>query len=310
MRVHLLAGIALLPVLLSVPATAEDLVNNQLPSELRIELQEPGIFRVTNTTRRYETNILASTTDRARLIHQLLEIEQRAEQVEGPEIETQVGASDITIRAFPLTDQGKGQQSFEIKVPGDAARVSGPYLTVTKYGCCAEQSTHAVFNLETGAYLFNATGEGESGDWVTLGARGGFENERIIAYHAVPTPYDQDILQAIPNAVVAITYARRDQPLQRVALIASQAAIEADAALNWWGKAGLVSATQTEPTDHIFIPREGKAAELFTDTSYRLVLDDETVIEIPIVADRFDIKSAKLPAGFSLVEMKLDGQPY
>lgn len=310
MRHHLLVGIALLPALLAMPVFAEDLVKTELSSQLRVELQEPGVFRIHNTTRRYETNIIAATADRTRMIHQILEIEQTVEQVEGPEIETQFGPAEIAVSAYPLADQGKGEKSFTVKAPGDAVRVSGPYLTITKYGCCAEQSTNAVFSLENGAYLFNATGEGESGDWVTMGARGGFDNERIIAYHAVPTTYDLEILKEIPNAVVAITYAKRNEALQRVAVIASQAAIDADAELNWWGKAGLVSATQTEPTDRIFVEREGTGAELFTDATYRLVLDEETVIEIPLTADRLDIAKAKLPAGFSLVEMKLDGQPY
>jgi hypothetical protein len=301
---------ALFCALVAGPVAAQDLVDETMPSGIRIELQEPGLLRILNTTRRYQTNLLAVVAEPGVVRHQLLEIEQRSEQVEGPEADTQFGAAEVTLRAYPLTDQGKGAQIFEIKVPGDAAEADGPYLTVTRYGCCAEQSTHAVFSLETGAYLFNATGTGRSGDWVTMGARGGFENERIIAAHVALATHDGEILGGYKNAVAAITYARRDKPLQRVLLVAPQAAIDSDAALNWLSQPSLVAEAHPAGTDHIFIEREGKGPELFTGIAYRMVLDETTTIEIPIVADRFDIKAATLPEGYSLVEQDLAGQPY
>lgn len=310
MRYRLSSALAVLIALSATPAAAEDLVTGQMPSEIRIRSQAPGIFRVNNITRRFETNVMAPAGPIGQLRYQLLEIEQSQELVEGPEIETQFGAASVVVSAYPLNDQGKGAKAFEIRMAGDKVAVNGPYLTITKYGCCAEQGTHAVFSLENGNYLFNATGAGASGDWVTLGARGGFQNERIIAFHVIPTPFDLEILNEIPDAVAAITYARRDRSLQRLALIASPAAIAADVELDWWATATLLSPGNRKESDRIFIEHDGKAEEIFTDAVYRLSLDDATVVEIPIVADRLDIGGAKLPAGYRLLEMNLAAQPY
>jgi hypothetical protein len=306
---RLLAAALILPGLFAAPALAVDLVNGTLPSDIRIEAAEPGLFRVTTHARRYQTNLLGSAVQPRTVLHQLLEIEQSSVRIEGPEVETQFESGTVTVRAFPLTHAGKGAQSFEIKIAGDEILADGPYLTVTRNGCCVEQPTHAVFSLESGAYLFNATGNGPSGTWVTLGARGGLENTRMIAQHVAPSAEDGAIFGGHKNAVAVITYAGRVQPLQRLAVIAPQAVIDGDAMLNWFAEPVLISAEMPKGGDHLFMEREGKGAEIFTGATYRLTLDETTTIEVPIVADRFDITAATLPEGYSLVELPLV-QPY
>lgn len=308
MLCRLLAFCLLLPALIN-SAAAEDLVSGTMPSEIRVEATEPGLFRITNSQRRYQTNLLGVVAIPGTVQHQLLEIEQNDVRIEGPQIETQFESGNVTVRAYPLTDQGKGSQSFEIKAKGDAVAADGPYLTITRYGCCVEQPTHAIFSLETGAYLFNATGNGASGDWVTMGARGGFENERIIAQHVAITAEDAAIFGDHKNAVAVISYARRDQPLQRLILIAPQKTIDEDAMLNWMPRPSLSSAEVTQAGDHLFFDKEGKGEEIFTGIIYRLVLDEATALEIPLVADRFDLTGAKIPDGYSLIDSGL-AQPY
>lgn len=309
MLYRFLTGAVLLPCLLSAPAFAEDLVTGSMPSEIRIEATGPGLFRVTNMARRYQTNLLASVALNGTVLHQLLEIEQSDVRIEGPEAETQFEGGEVSVRAYPLSAEGRDKESFAIKASGDAVAADGPYLTITRYGCCVEQPTHAVFSLETGAYLFNATGSGASGDWVTLGARGGFDNQRIIAQHVALSAADDAIFGDHKNAVIAIAYARRDQPLQRLALLAPQKVLDEDAMLNWMPQPSLSSAETTQSGDHLFIEKEGQAAELFTGITYRLQLDETTSIEIPITADHLDLSGARLPQGYSLVELPLD-QPY
>lgn len=309
MHLRLLAGAALLPALLALPAAAEDLVTGTMPSEIRVEVAAHGLFRITNTARRHQTNLLGSSVKQGAVLHQLLEIEQTSVRIEGAEAETQFESADVILRAFPLTAEGKGAQSFEIRVKGDEIAADGPYVTISRFGCCAEMPTHAVFSLESGAYLFNANGSGPSGDWVTLGARGGFEMTRIIAQHVAPTAEDAAVFSGHKNAVAAFAYARRDLPVQRLVLIAPQAAIDGDAVLNWMPKPSLVSADMPLGGDHLFIEKEGKPDALFTGITYRLVLDETTIIEIPIVGDRFEIGGAKLPEGYSLAELPLE-QPY
>jgi hypothetical protein len=298
--------LATLAALLTLPALAEDLVAEQAPSEIRIEATADGQMRVVNTTRRFETNLLATVADRQVIQHQLLEIEHRAEMVEGTEIERQFGEAHVRVTAYPLSAAGKGAPLFTVESSGDAVRVDGPYLTISHYGCCAEGSTDSIFSLETGQYLFNANGPGQAGDWVTMGARGGFENERILAYHLVPTPLDGQLFGELANGAAIISYARRDKPLQRVALVAPQEVFDAGRELDWLPRAGLLSADSAAPSDRLFIQRDGSGAEMFDGITYRLSLDDETVIDIPVTADRLDIAAAKLPEGYRLVEISLE----
>lgn len=297
---------AVLPALFAQPATAEDLVLEQAPSEIRIEAMPDGQMRIVNTTRRFETNLLATLADRQAVQHQLLVIEHRAELVEGTEIERQLGAGGVKVTAYPLSAAGKGGASFTIESPGDAVRVDGPYLTISHYGCCAEGGTDSIFSLETGRYLFNANGPGQAGDWVTIGARGGLENERILAYHLVPTPSDSLLFGDVENGAAIISYARRDRPLQRVALVAPQAVFDAGRELDWLPKAALTGPGPSAASDRLFIERSGSGAEIFDGITYRLDLDDATMIEIPVNADRLDIAGAKLPTGYRLVEMPLE----
>lgn len=310
MRLSLLAAALLLSNLALIPASfAGPLVEATAPSTISIT-QEEGNFRVTTDSRRYQTNLLPSVTAKNALIYQLLEIEQHTVTVEGPETEQAFDEANVKVTAYPLTAQGKGEVAFTIEGRADAVNASGSFLTLTRYGCCVEQPTHAVYSLESGHYLFNATGEGPRGasgvgQWVTMGAQGGFRFERIFAYHAKITAADDELFGDVANGALIITYAAQTQALQRVMLVAPAADMEQDAPLSWMPRTDLVNATFPKGTDRIFIEKKGEEAELFTDAILRLTLDEATVIEIPLVADRLDVKSAKLPEGFSLLEQPL-----
>jgi len=294
----LLAALSLLSVL---PAAAEDLVKEQAPSEVTISASG-DIFEVTTTNRRYETNIMASTLGGPQILYQLLQIEEAHVAKEGVESEPEPISAKVKVTAFPLTKAGKGKAAFTIEADGDAAKASGPYLTVTRYGCCVEQATYAIYSLESGAYLFNATGEGDSGQWATLGAQGGWKFERILAYHAAIAAGDDTVLKGAENAQVVISYATTTQPLQRVLVTVPKAMIDADAALDWLPKIELVSKDHPEGTDRIFVDRkDDDPAKLFTGVMVRLTLDEKTRIEIPLENDKLKLDGAKLPQGFALV---------
>jgi hypothetical protein len=299
-RASLLASV----LMLSVPAFAEDLVKEQAPSDVKIAGQN-GIFDIAITNRRYETNIMASTLGGPEILYQLLLIEEAHESKEGLEAEPEPVSAKVKVTAFPMTKEGKSPAKFTIEADGDSARASGPYLTITRNGCCVEQPTYAVYSLENGAYLFNATGAGESGQWATLGAQGGWKNERILAYHAAPTADDDKILKGPENAQIVISYATTTKPLQRVLVTMPKALIDSDASLDWAPKLELVSKDQPDGTDRVFIDRaDSDPAKLFTDVTVRLTLDDKTKIEIPLEGDALKLDGATLPEGFALVAAK------
>jgi hypothetical protein len=300
MRKLILAAALLLPL----PAFADPLVQESAPSAISIDRQGEN-FRVINDSRRYQTNTLASATMDNVLLYQLLEIEQHQVSTEGPQAEQNFEESTAKVTVYPVTDKGKGAAAFTIEGKADAVTAMNNYLTLTRYGCCVEMPTYAVYSLETGKYLFNATGEGQSGQWTTIGAQGGWAFERIFAYHARITAADDELFGDEKNGAVIITYAKENEPLQRVMLIASADDMEHDQPLEWMPKIDLVSAAYPKGIDRIFIDRFDKAENLFTDVTLRLTLDEGTVVEIPLVADRLDIKAAKLPKDYSLKEMKL-----
>jgi hypothetical protein len=299
-RASLLASV----LMLSVPAFAEDLVKEQAPSDVKIAGQN-GLFDIAITNRRYETNIMASTLGGPEILYQLLLIEESHENKEGLEAEPEPVSAKVKVTAFPMTKDGKSPAKFTIEADGDSARASGPYLTITRNGCCVEQPTYAVYSLENGAYLFNATGPGESGQWATLGAQGGWKNERILAYHAAPTTADDTILKGAENAQIVISYATTTKPLQRVLVTVPKALIDSDASLDWAPKIELVSKDQPDGSDRVFIDRaDSDPAKLFTDITVRLTLDDKTKIEIPLEGDALKLDGATLPEGFALVAAK------
>ena len=287
-------------LLFSAPGFAQELVKEQAPSDIKITAKG-DVFDIAITNRRYETNIMASTLGGPEILYQLLLIEESHDSKEGPVAEPETVAAKVKVTAFPMTAEGKSVASFTIAADGNAAKANGPYLTVTRYGCCVEQPTHAVYSLENGAYLFNATGSGDSGQWATMGAKGGWKNERILAYHAAPTAADDTLLQGAENAQIVISYATTTKPLQRVLVTVPKAVIDSDTMLEWAPKLDLVSKQQPDGSDRIFIDREdADPAKLFTGVAVRLTLDDATKIEIPVEGDALKLDAARLPDGFAL----------
>lgn len=305
MRKLILAAALLLPLpVQSQFAWADPLIQESAPSAISIA-KDGENFRVTNDSRRYQTNTLASALMDNVLLYQLLEIQQHQVSTEGPQAEQNFEEATAKVTVYPVTDKGKGDAAFTIEGKADAVNAMGNYLTFTRYGCCVEMPTYAVYSLETGKYLFNATGEGQSGQWTTMGAQGGWAFTRIFAYHAKITAADAELFGDETNGAVILAYSKENEPLQRVMLVGPQELMEKDAPLEWMPKVDLVNKDNAKGTDHIFIDRAGKAEELFTDVTLRLTLDEATVIEIPVVADKLDLTAAKLPKGFSLKEMKL-----
>ncbi|MBI2255739.1 MAG: hypothetical protein HYU58_14050 [Proteobacteria bacterium] len=300
MRKLILATALLLPL----PAFADPLIQESFPSSISIA-KDGENFRVTNDSRRYQTNTLASALQDNVLLYQLLEIEQHQVSTEGPQAEQNFEEATAKVTVYPVTDQGRGAAAFTVEGKADAVTAMGNCLTLTRFGCCVEMPTYAVYSLETGKYLFNATGEGQSGQWATMGAQGGWAFERIFAIHAKITAADDELFGDEKNGAVILAYSKENEPLQRVMLVAPQDLMEKDAPLEWMPKVDLANKDNAKGTDHIYIDRAGKAEELFTGMTLRLTLDEATVIEIPVVADRLDLDAAKLPKDFSLKEMKL-----
>lgn len=280
-----------------------DVVKESTASDVTVKATPDGNYETTTVNRRFETDVFDTAAHPGTIAYQLLEIEETHVFTDGPDTDADMKTAKVHVIAYPITKQGKGAALFTIDANGDEVKVDGPYLTVTTWGCCAEGPTYGVYSLETGAYLFNATGNGLSGDWITMNAKGGAE--RIVAYHLAPTEADDVVLKGAENAVIAISYATPAKPLQRILVTVPKAfADDTNNLIDWSPKFELINGAQPNDTTHMWVDHDGDPATLFTGATIRLTLDAKTRIEIPLVGDRLKLDGAKLPKGFALVEIQ------
>jgi hypothetical protein len=306
-RFALLGASFLAPVFLLASATVgiadEDLAKASATTTFSMKPVAEGPYEVTTVNTRFETDLLMPTigpdAGKDVSIYQLVEIEETHVNKEGPDSDGERVAGKVKATVYPLDKTGKGAAKFTIEAEGDQSTVDGPYLTVTRWGCCASQATNAVYSLESGKYLFNAVGVGQSGQWATLNAR---NFQRILAYHTAPTEMDDVVLKDAPNAAIVIAYASTSEPLQRVLVTVPKEMFESDdGIMNWDPKLEISNKTQ-KPSDHIWSDKvDTDPAKVFTDITVQLTLDAKHKVIIPLVGDKLQLDKAKLPKGWHLV---------
>ena len=231
------------------------------------------------------------------------EIDRITREADDEEIDTQ--SSTLRIVARPLTASGLGEPSMTAETIADEVAVSGPYVVATQWGCCAEQASHEVFSLYSGKRLFSATGEGDFGDWLTMGKKAPQYDQRVVAAHLAFTARDAAELGEDRSVVGHISYATEAEPLQRLALTAPDGR-DGDLPLEWSPKLLWITEREPDGIDHAFFEKEGAAKEVYTGITLRLKLDDLTSIDIPLIDDRLAAEQAILPDGYTLKEVKVE----
>lgn len=298
------ASLAAALTLAGLPALADPIVEEKSTTETSIAMDENAYLIHTINRRHDIASFFDDRTGQGVMKRFLVEteIDRLTREADDEEIDTQ--SSVLRVKARPLTPQGLGDQAMTMETGADEVVVSGPYVVATLWGCCAEQRSHEVFSLYTGKRLFGATGEGEFGDWLTMGKKGPSYDQRVAAAHLAFTARDAEELGEDRNVVGVITYATEAEPLQRLALRAPGGGRDGDLPTEWSSK--LLWLTQREPDgiDHAFFEQEGDAKDVYTGITLRLQLDEQTNIDIPLVADRLVPDQAKLPDGYSLQEVK------
>jgi hypothetical protein len=312
MRSALLGAGLLAPIFLlasvSLCNADGDLANASANSNFAMKPVEGGPYEVTTVNTRFETDFLPVTlgpdAGKDVVAYQLVEIEETHVNKEGPDSDGERVSGKVKATVYPLDKTGKGAAKFTIEGEGDESKVDGPYLTITRWGCCASQATNAVYSLETGRYLFNAVGVGESGQWATLNSH---NFQRILAYHTAPTEADDAVLKGAPNAAIVIAYASTSAPLQRVLVTVPKEMFDsAEGSIMDWDPKLEISNKANKPSDHIWSDAtDADAAKVFTDITVQLTLDPKHKVVIPLNGDKLQLDKAKLPKGWSLVETQL-----
>ncbi len=286
---------------LAGPTQAEPVIEESRESRVTIE-DRGGTLDIHVVNHRFEPAIVADDrTAKAEIRHFLVAIETDRTTREAADQETEILASIVHASARPIGPEGLGASTLDIAVPGDAAAISGPFLIVTRWGCCALQDSHAAYSLLTGKRLFSATGQGAFGDWITLGSRRRPSESRYVALHVAPTLSDLEELGEDERRVIAITYADNRGMLQRLIVTAPEDR-NADAILNWIPRLSWVTGDQPEGTDHVFVPSDSPPEETYNSIILRLDLDQATRIDIPLEKDRLTTAKARMPEGYGLIE--------
>ena len=289
------ASLAVLLALMAPPALGDPIVDEKSTTETSVTV-DGNAYLIHTINRRHDiASFFDERSGKGEMKRFLVETELDRLTREANEEEIDTQSSVLRVKARPLTATGLGDQTMTIETMADEAFVSGPYVVADSWGCCAEQQSHEVFSLHTGKKLFSATGAGEFGDWLTMGKKGPNYQQRIVAAHLAFTARDAAELGEDKSVVGLITYATEAEPLQRLALRAPDGR-DGDLPLEWTPK--LLWLTKREP--------EGDAKDIYTGITLRLMLDDQTNVDIPLVADRLAPADAKLPDGYSLEEMKVE----
>jgi len=299
------APLAALLALIAIPALADPIVDEKATTETTITLDGKAYLIHTINCHQEVTSFFDDRTGAGEMKRFLVEteIDRKTRDSEDEEIEVQ--SSILHVVAKPLTPQGLGKNVLTMQTNADEVTIDESYVIATQWGCCAEQSSHEVFSLYTGKRLFSATGEGDSGQWLTMGKKGPNYDQRLVAAHMAFTPRDDAELGNDKSIVGVITYATEAEPLQRLALHAPGGR-EGDLPTEWLPKLLWITPREPDGVDHAFFEQVGEAKDVYTGITLRLQLDDETNIDIPLVADRLVPVQAKLPDGYSLSEVAVE----
>lgn len=202
----------------------------------------------------------------------------------------ETGRVKLTVR--PIESSGEfGAVSATREVPGDEYKVDSPAgITVITYGCCQENSAETQLSLASLKTLYVRSGGVPFTTYTRLGkpALG-----RLIAVYLAMTPADESVLGKDPSAVAMITVEGEDEVLQRM-LVHLRADKAREAALDWSTEIGWKTASGALE-NHTVIDPAKPARPVFA-----WKIGDRRTIELPLVDDRLDTSSAKLPAGVIL----------
>ncbi|MBI3706478.1 MAG: hypothetical protein HY246_02135 [Proteobacteria bacterium] len=293
-----LVGIALIGAV--TPAPAADSTKAALNSEVQVR-GDADAFRARLVNRTFEVARFGTETE-PRRIRTLLLKQTSDRTLVGEELDRQ--AARLSIVAQPLDGGRIGPPVFRFVVAGDEGRASGPYYTVTSYGCCVIGPAYTVFSLETGKLLFRHS-RNEAGErWLTLLLKGDHLAQRVAVAYMAENAADDEELGSDSARVLSVTYARPTRALQRLFLrlppnLTREAALEWIAALSW------TSDKEPGGADHMVLETKGDPNSAARGITLRLRLDGKTEIRLPLEGDRLDLKNAVVPTGFTLEQAPL-----
>jgi hypothetical protein len=204
----------------------------------------------------------------------------------------------VTITVHPVNPAGHFDPPLATrKLPGDEVKYQGSSsVTVTSWGCCVESPAETELGLNTLKTLYVRSG---SVPLLTFTRLGKPAVARIVSFYVAFTPADEQVLGKDQSAVAVITWSADEEPLQRI-LVRLTGDKARETAMDWNTSVGWKVGSAPLETHTVLDPAKPTKPVMVWSIA------EGKKIELPLVNDRFDLKSAKLPPGVTLQESGLD----
>jgi hypothetical protein len=255
---------------------------------------EDAVQHTVNTSFAFD-HIYARGTDQSRFVlyEQRIASEQPLD-AEGP-------SSELTVTARSGGVSGYGDVLWTIHDDGNAGEAQGDYYRTTVYGCCGGENLVRSYWAWTGKLAFAATADPVFAEipntpvvrafaWLSANAMEGFDREQF------------------PQGVGLVTITDGDKTIDRVLIEAK----DENGDYGWAPKLTLADPTGTRAMN-------GDSFELWAAdgnpdpagvTGIELVADWDwqagAVARVPVVAGRFDLEHAVLPAGVTVRRLPVE----
>ena len=202
----------------------------------------------------------------------------------------QTGTVKLTI--YPIYMNGHfGSAMATREMPGDEIKLESPAgVNVITYGCCQESYAETELSLATLKTLY-VRSDGTNFMTYTVLAKPAMG--RLIALYLAMTPADDEVLGKDDSSVALITLEGEGEVLQRIRVLLSGDKPR-ETAMGWSTEMGWKTGSGKLEQHTVIEPAKPSRPLMVWK------IGDSRTIELPLVNDRLDLASAKLPPGVTL----------
>jgi hypothetical protein len=292
-----LIALSILAALLFVAATANAQTEQKSSSHISIEMID-GVLQWQIENSRFDVVRYwraGDETSRTLLVRQDETATMRSDR-EGPEKPL------VGVATFDVNDDASLTPRWSLEAPGDTGGVRdlGPFGQVyvaTLFGCCGALNADQYYGLDDGNHLLTTNG--------TPAALEVPNSRGLVRLAGVETPWTasaEPIFRDQRDTLGIVGYASLDDEIERVRIVFSGGAAESIDSLmslpdiEWVPDNGDVPARELTLWG---LDGERDASKI-GGLSLRVTYTPDAWVEIPVVADRFDIDAASTAPGLSL----------
>jgi hypothetical protein len=203
--------------------------------------------------------------------------------------------STLQVTAWSKGKKPYDKKLWSIATEADLGEVveADEYFRATRYGCCAAESTHTLYNVETGKPVATYTDEG-----VGFVEVPNTPVRRLITYHSAAASIADP---AAADALGVLALSSRDGGvLHRIVIRSSSDQLE-----GFTPQLTLKVDGEKEESQRIdlWAAEKNPVPAAIRGFQVRLIFEDGQAVRIPITGDDFDLEKATVPPGFRLARL-------